>query len=131
VPALNGYCPVALLSSSQWVEGQPEFAIRHRGRVYFLSSQEAAQKFLANPDSFCPVLSGYDPLVLLRDGALVEGSVYSGLKDATQERILLFSSPENKKYFQENYDRLAAELDSMLKPVAPRTAATPASSLAR
>ena len=131
VPALSGYCPVALHTSAQWIEGQPQYAIRHRGRVYFLSSQDAAQNFLAAPDTYCPVLSGYDPLVLLRDGELVEGSVYTGLKDATQNRIMLFSSPENKKYFQENYDRLASELDNLLKPAEPLTAATPTSTLSR
>lgn len=131
VPAMSGYCPVALLSTSQWIEGKPEHAVRHRGRVYFLSSAEAAQQFLTAPDNYCPVLSGYDPLVLLRDGALVEGSVYTGLRDATQNRILLFSSAENKQYFQDNYDRLATELDNLLKPAEARTAAAPTQSLSR
>lgn len=131
VPALNGYCPVALLAASQWIEGKPEHAIRHRGRVYFLSTAAAAQTFLAEPDSYCPVLSGYDPLILLRDGALVEGSVYTGLKDATQNRILLFSSPENKKHFQDNYDQLASELDSLLTPVEAKTATAPVRTLSR
>lgn len=122
IPALSGFCPVSLLATGQWVDGLPQHAIRHRGRVYFLSSEEAVQKFLASPDSYCPVLSGYDPLILLREGRLVEGSVYDGLKDPKQRRILLFSSSENKKHFHENYDRLAAEIDAMLSGTQPMTA---------
>ncbi len=125
VPALNGFCPVTLFSEGQWIEGKPQFAVRHRGRIYFLSSQTAIQRFMATPDEFCPVLSGFDPLVFIRDGRLVDGSVYDGLKDPKLNRILLFSSAENKKYFQENYDRLAAELENILNPTPSRTASNP------
>lgn len=130
VPALSGYCPVALFANSQWIEGSPEMAIRHRGRVYFLSSEEAARKFLDSPDSFCPILSGYDPLVFLREGRLVEGSIYAGvLKDP--QRLVLFSSEANKKFFHDNFDRLIAELEAILNPNKPLTAAAPAPIITR
>lgn len=131
LPALSGFCPVALFASGQWVEGLPQHAIRHRGRIYFLSSPEAVTKFLAAPDSFSPVLSGYDPLIFLSQGRLVEGTVYDGLKDPKQNQILLFATAANKKFFQDNYDRLAAELTTILTPPAPLTAAAPVNTLTR
>ncbi|MCE2786235.1 MAG: thioredoxin domain-containing protein [Pirellula sp.] len=55
--ALNGFCPVSLSASIEasqsgnnaqaaWVKGSPEFAVRHRGRVYHCVSQEMLAKFL-------------------------------------------------------------------------------------
>ncbi|MCC6507704.1 MAG: thioredoxin family protein [Pirellulaceae bacterium] len=115
VPALGGYCPVALLGEpSSWIKGSEQFAIRHRGRVYFLSSEETAKQFLATPDAFTPVLSGHDPLVFLREGRLVDGSIYDGvLKD--RQHIMLFSSEANKTVFYENYDRLVSELELLIQ----------------
>lgn len=128
VPSLSGYCPIGLFVDGQWIEGKPEFAVRHRGRIYLLSSASAVQKFLAAPDRCTPVLSGYDPLIFISQGRLVEGSVYDGLKDPKHNQILLFATPENKKFFQENYDRLAAELAVILSPAptaGPMTATSP------
>jgi len=34
--------------------GNPEAAVRYREKVYYLSSQEAREKFLANPEEFLP-----------------------------------------------------------------------------
>lgn len=130
VPALGGYCPVALFTNSQWVEGSPDLAIRHRGRIYFLGSEETAKKFLEAPDSYCPTLSGYDPLVFLKEGRFDEGSIYNGVL-TDRQHILLFSSAANKKYFFENYDRLVLELDTILLQGKPLTAATPAPGLTR
>ncbi len=58
VPALDGYCPVTLMRTQDWVRGLEKHAIRHRGKVYLLSSEAAAKEFMAAPDSFTPVLSG-------------------------------------------------------------------------
>jgi YHS domain-containing protein len=115
VPALSGYCPVALCSpESQWIKGSEKFAIRHRGRIYFLSDEAAAQKFLAAPDNYTPVLAGHDPLIYLREGRLVEGSIYDGvLKD--KDYLLLFSSEENKRSFYDNYDRYISELEAVVR----------------
>jgi thiol-disulfide isomerase/thioredoxin len=64
-PALDGYCPVALRSTGGWTQGDPRFAVRHRGRVYWLSNEEARNEFLKAPDNQSPVLSGYDPMLFL------------------------------------------------------------------
>jgi hypothetical protein len=53
------------------------------------------------------------------------------LKDPTKNQILLFATPENKKFFQENYDRLTAELASILTPPQPLTASAPQPGITR
>ena len=110
VPALDGYCPVSLMHSQSWVRGLEKFAVRHRGKVYLLSSEQAAKEFMAAPDTFTPVLSGYDPLVFLREGRLVEGSIYDGVL-RLDSLVFLFSNEENKEYFRTNYQRLVEELE--------------------
>ena len=117
VPALDGYCPVTLMHTQTWSRGLEKHAVRHRGKVYLLSSEEAAKEFMGEPDSFTPVLSGYDPLVFLREGRLVEGSIYDGV--LRQDKLLfLFSSDENKEYFRLNYERLVTELETAVSQTA-------------
>jgi len=46
----EGYCPVSMRSEWQWVAGDPKWGAIHRGRTFWIVSQEKQQKFLANPD---------------------------------------------------------------------------------
>ncbi len=117
VPALDGYCPVSLMQSQTWIRGLEKHAIRHRGKVYLLSSEAAAKEFMAAPDNFTPVLSGHDPLVYLREGRLVEGSIYDGVL-RQDNLVFIFSSDENKVYFRDNYDRLITELETAVSQAA-------------
>ena len=113
-PALDGYCPIALQTSNQWVEGKAEFAVRHRGRVYWLSNQQAMQSFLAAPDKASPILSGYDPLILLEEGRLVEGNIQHGLHEQLSDKFLLFSSAESKQKYWSDFDRYTKALNQLL-----------------
>ncbi|MGV3608692.1 MAG: thioredoxin family protein [Planctomycetaceae bacterium] len=76
---LEKYCPVTMAESMKWAKGNPQFGAVHRGRTYLFASQEAQQKFLADPDRFSPVLSGCDPVVFVEQGKLVDGSRNCGL----------------------------------------------------
>jgi YHS domain-containing protein/thiol-disulfide isomerase/thioredoxin len=73
---LDGYCPVSMVESgfTKWVKGDARFGAIHRGRTYLFASQEAQQKFLADPDHFSPMLSGYDAVKYIEKGELVEGT---------------------------------------------------------
>lgn len=113
-PALEGYCPVALSSESQWVEGDPKFAVKHRGKVYWMSSQSAMDTFLAKPDASAPILSGYDPLILLEEGRLVEGSIQYGLHEQVSGTYLLFTSAEGKQKYWNDFDRYSKALKALL-----------------
>ncbi len=113
--ALDGYCPVALKQQGAWVPGQPQFAIKHRGRIYHLSSPEAMREFLQNPDKSSPIMSGYDAMVFLNEGKLVEGSIQHGLHEQVSGSILLFSSPESKQAYQQDFDRNTQALKIVLQ----------------
>ncbi len=113
--ALDGYCPVALKTQGNWIAGQPQFAVKHRGRIYHLSSQEAMREFLQNPDRCSPVMSGYDAMTFLNEGKLVEGSIQFGLHDLTSGSILLFTSAESKKAYEQNFDRNTQALKIVLQ----------------
>ncbi|MCA9132517.1 MAG: thioredoxin family protein [Planctomycetales bacterium] len=113
-PAIEGYCPVALKNEGVWKKGQSQFAVKHRGRIYWLSSQQAMTEFLAQPDRASPVLSGYDAMVFLNEGKLVDGSIQFGLHEQVSGSILLFSSAESKQAYERDYDRNAKALATLL-----------------
>lgn len=113
-PAIEGYCPVALRHGAKWVAGDAKFAVKHRGKTYWMSSQEAMQQFLQNPDDSSPVLSGFDPYVFLEEGKLVEGSVQYGLLERTSGTFLLFSSEDAKQKYWKDFDRYSMALDALL-----------------
>ena len=114
-PSLGGFCPVALKTQGTWVDGSEQFAVKHRGKVYWLSSQQAVAEFLRAPDAASPVLSGYDPMVFLQEGKLVEGNIQYGLHEQIEGLILLFSSAESKRQYEQNFDRYTQALHAVLQ----------------
>ena len=113
--SLDGYCPVALKNSGSWIKGDEQFVVKHRGRIYRMSNQKAMDEFLASPDKSSPILSGYDPMVFLNQGKLVEGSTQHVLHEQTSGTILLFSSQETKQAYEQDFDRNSKAIDVLLK----------------
>lgn len=114
-PALRGYCPVTLKQQGTWIKGKPEHTVRHRGKLYLLNSPQAVNEFLAAPDACSPILSGFDPMVFLNEGRLVEGSMQHGLHEQRSGAILLFATAENKQAYEQQFDRYTQALDAVLK----------------
>ncbi len=114
-PAIEGYCPVALRKKGEWVQGNAANSVMHRGRVYWLSSQAAVAEFMQAPDANSPVLSGFDPLLFLEEGRLVEGDVQHGLHVQETGTFLLFSSAESKKKYWGKFDHYTAALNAVLE----------------
>lgn len=114
-PALEGYCPVALQQGGNWVEGKRELAVKHRGKIYWLSSPEAREQFLGNPDGSSPLLSGYDPWVLLEKGELVQGSIEHGLLEQVSGQYLFFATAEAKQKYWDDFDRYSKALNGLLR----------------
>lgn len=50
----NHFCPVALKDNIVLHPGNPEVAAKFREKVYYFSTSEARDKFLANPDDYIP-----------------------------------------------------------------------------
>jgi thiol-disulfide isomerase/thioredoxin/YHS domain-containing protein len=120
--AMNGFCPVSLaiaIESSRsggnagpaWVKGKPEFAVRHRGRVYHCTSHEARVKFLEQPDLYSPVLSGCDLVEYAKSGKWIDGDCRFGFIDKETGRIFLFSSSLNCQEFAQNCESYSTMVD--------------------
>lgn len=87
---LEGYCPVALTEAAKWTRGDVRYGAIHRGRTYLFATQADQQKFMANPDKYSPMLSGYDPVAYISGGALVDGKRQHGIVHEGQ--MYLFAS---------------------------------------
>lgn len=98
--ALDGYCPVSLLSERKWKKGQQQFGARHRWRTYLFASEVEQQKFLADPDRYCPVIAGYDPVKFMQTGQLVDGRPTFSL--TYKKQIYLFTDDTSLKTFWQN-----------------------------
>jgi protein disulfide-isomerase len=105
---LEGYCPVSLVETGNWAEGQAQWGARHRGRTYLFSGLEEQQAFLADPDRYAPALSGDDPVVAFDSGSTVSGQRQYGV--TYQQRIYLFASPESRAAFAANPQRYTSRV---------------------
>ena len=105
---LEGYCPVALMESGNWVEGQARWGARHRGRTYLFSGLEQQQAFLSDPDRYSPALSGDDPVAAIDGGQTSPGQRRYGV--TYQQRIYLFESPETRAAFAANPQRYTSRV---------------------
>ena len=50
----NHFCPVILKESNIMYPGNPEISARYREKIYYFSTNEARDKFLASPPDFLP-----------------------------------------------------------------------------
>lgn len=98
--AYSGYCPIALVKTGLKVQGKAAHAVRHRGRTYLMESPEAVKEFMQSPDRYSPVLSGYDPMVFLEKGKLVDGTLEHALYDPNSGTVVLFASAESQAKFK-------------------------------
>ena len=105
---LEGYCPVALMETGNWVEGQARWGARHRGRTYLFSGLEQQQTFLSDPDRYSPALSGDDPVAAIDSGKTSAGQRRYGV--TYQQRIYLFESPETRAAFAANPQRYTSRV---------------------
>jgi YHS domain-containing protein len=109
---LEGYCPVALIEGTKWVKGDVRFGAIHRGRTYLFGTQADQQKFLANPDKFSPMLSGFDPVKFTEQGALVEGKRQHGI--VHKDHMYLFADEASLERFCKAPDSYAAPVQQAM-----------------
>ncbi len=111
---INGYCPVSL-RAKQWRKGSEQFAVKHRGMVFWLADQACFDAFMKNPDFFTPVLLGNDPMILLSEGRLVPGSSEFGALFEDRVGPLLFSSAESKAEFHKDFAKNMTAIEAILR----------------
>jgi YHS domain-containing protein len=98
--ALDGYCPVTLAEQEKWEKGDVRWGVEHRGRLYLFQSPQYQQQFLADPDRFSPVLSGYDPTRYIDFGEMVPGRRRHGMW--FRGKIYLFTDESSLDRFSQN-----------------------------
>jgi YHS domain-containing protein/thiol-disulfide isomerase/thioredoxin len=100
---LEGYCPVHLIERMQWKQGDVRWGAIHRGRTYLFTGEEEQRRFLADPDRYSPVLSGFDPVLWLDQQQFVPGTRRYGV--LCGERIYLFATEETRTAFERGGNR--------------------------
>ncbi|MDP6060348.1 MAG: hypothetical protein QGH33_15710 [Pirellulaceae bacterium] len=113
--AMDGFCPVTLVDQGKWQKGDTRWGAVHQGKTYLFASQQGQQQFLASPDRFAPILSGYDLVRYAEAGQLVEGrrehGVYFG------NRIFLFADEVALDRFSKHTDFYMARVrQASVKP---------------
>lgn len=94
---LDGCCVVTMLETRRLKKADPQFGAVHRGRTYLFASAAEQQKFLADPDRYAVMLSGYDPVRFAKTGELVEGKRQFGMM--YQQKIYLMADEESLSQF--------------------------------
>ncbi|MBR0192281.1 MAG: hypothetical protein IJQ31_09475 [Thermoguttaceae bacterium] len=97
---LEGFCPVTLLETEEWVEGKEEWTVMNHGVTYHLANAGQVQKFLADPDAYTPVMDGADPVLFTETGMKTPGNadhcvVFEG-------KLFMFANEENLNKFFTN-----------------------------
>jgi YHS domain-containing protein/thioredoxin-like negative regulator of GroEL len=111
--AMEGFCPVTLKEQEQWREGDRRFGAMHRGRTYLFVSAKHQERFLADPDRYSPVLSGYDPVAFIDRGELVDGCRQHGVW--YQGNTYLFADEASLQRFETAADYYAQKSQSVMR----------------
>jgi YHS domain-containing protein/thiol-disulfide isomerase/thioredoxin len=94
---LDGCCAVSMVDTRRMKKADPQFGAVHRGRTYLFASAEEQKKFLADPDRYAVILSGFDAVRFSKTGELVEGKRQFGMM--YQQKIYLFADEESLNQF--------------------------------
>ncbi len=98
--ALDGYCPVCITASKDWVKGAAAIRAEFDGQTYLFPADEQKQAFLAAPADYVPALGGDDVVEFGRSGKRAPGRVNQALR--YNGRLYLFANPQNRAEFQQN-----------------------------
>ena len=104
--ALNGYCPVELVSNGRWTPGDVRWTVVHDGQIYRLSGPTPRREFQAHPEAFAPAYSGNDPVLTVDQHRAVPGQLtycatYNG-------RLYVFASAATQSQFDREPQRYVA-----------------------
>lgn len=98
IVAMEGYCPVTLWRSRQWVRGKTAFGADYQGVRFYFATLEDRDDFIADPSRYAPQLLGCDPVALWESERAVAGtSKYAAYFDG---ELYLFNSVANRDRFK-------------------------------
>ncbi len=95
--ALEGYCPVSIVTMHKWVRGNPAYQVAYDGHTYLLASPQGKQMFAAHPEKYVPVLGGDCVVALKNMGRRVPGNIRTAAFH--KDRLFLFANEQAKQMF--------------------------------
>lgn len=105
---LEGYCPVRLCQTKNWVAGDGRYSLMYEGRLYRFAGGEELRLFQADPARYAPVAGGVDPVLLTEQRGVHEGRREHGV--FWRGQIYLFSSEETLARFAQSPRHFAGAL---------------------
>lgn len=111
---IEGYCCVTLGEETKWEKGDPRFGVIHRGRTYLFVGQAEKEKFLVDPDSYSPVLSGIDPVAFAERGTVVVGKRKHGA--FYDKHVYLFADEAALNTFWKSPEKYMTVVQQALQP---------------
>jgi protein disulfide-isomerase len=106
---LDGYCPVSLREKKAWVAGNVRWGAIHHRHTYLFAGEAEQRAFLADPESYAPILDGIDPVLALDRNQAIPGKREFGGRDQ-MGRLYLFASEETLKVFNQHRERYSIEI---------------------
>lgn len=108
--ALDGFCPVTLITRQKWQAGDRRWGAYHRGHLYLFAGEPEQKAFLAAPDDFTPAFNGLDPVLAVDHNQKVAGKrEFGAFYPKRHGRVYLFSSDETFRQFERHVARYAGE----------------------
>lgn len=98
IVAMEGYCPVTLWRTRQWVRGKTAFGADYQGVRFYFTSLEDRDDFIAEPRRYAPQLLGCDPVALWETERAIAGtSKFAAYFDG---ELYLFNNSTNRDRFK-------------------------------
>ncbi len=117
--AFDGFCPVSMKGTWQWIPGDVKWGAIHRGRTYLFAGEAQQRQFLADPDQFSPVLSGADAVIAVDQQQRIDGRREHGLQYNGQ--FYLFSTEASLQQFSSNPEKYAQAVRQAVASVPEKT----------
>jgi YHS domain-containing protein len=105
--ALDGFCPVTLITRHKWQAGDRHWGAYHRGHLYLFAGEAEQKAFLDAPDDYTPAFNGLDPVLAVDHNEKVAGKREYGAFH--RQRVYLFSSQETFHRFERDVARYTGE----------------------
>jgi YHS domain-containing protein len=115
LPSLTAVTPISRLSNlcivglahGQQLTPDPGVKTSYRGRIYYFSSEDAKQEFLADPEQYAVAFGGCDPVHFVQTHSAVEGRFLA----EHDGHFYMFATRENYLAFKANPARYSQRSD--------------------
>lgn len=98
IVGLDGFCPVTLWRTRQWVKGNTRFGADFQGVRFYFTSRQERDEFILKPSQYAPQLLGCDPVVLWdKERAIAGTPTYAAFFDG---ELFLFASTASRARFR-------------------------------